>query len=188
MRTAKFFDDWARLESHLDNPMVLRAKRIFQWWRLCDGDAPLIAYGSSDDEQWVLAKLATVERPSMYEICVPHECVDLNPIILPPLLQVSDVDNDKLFVVTITPIGSLDGHVVLANQYIEPGTMLKLLISIEDTRSEPDIVLYDLIYPLMPFYGRSWERREESLLDVVVKWCESVEDNNSAMGYSKYVD
>lgn len=183
MRTVKFFDSWHRLEPYLDDPAVTRARRIFQWWRGRDEDGPLIENGVSDDEKWVVSKLAS--GPPMYKLCVPHECVDLNPILLPPLLTVSKVDESQLYVVGIAPVGSVDGHVVLTNQHLESSAVLRLSI---DESDDADVIFYDLIYPLMPFFGKSWEDRSQDLADVKVNWCDKVEFNNESMGYTKYVD
>jgi hypothetical protein len=148
-------------------------------------DGPLLGvpkdYPLTNDVKFVQEQIdKDPTKTNPYYYCVPHDCVELNPLIMGTLVSlVHGLDLDSICVLEIVPLDSFDKHVVISCKQLEPGDYS---ISHEMTE-ETDILLYDLIYPLMSFVGYAWDAREKKLDRVTVYSCMPLSQWNIDMGY-----
>lgn len=178
---ASFFDltnNWNKIKINTQNPKFREALNIYHWWTGREGKdlLPLCKEALSPDQKFIVQ-----QNKEPYIYCDPHECIDLNPIVMGTLLSIiKDIDFSKLYVLSILPNGnSWDHHIIITDTNVKEGTTLYL-------KDEGNIILYDLIYPLMSWKGKSWNNRNEDLTILGVTSSITLKDYWIQMNYISY--
>jgi hypothetical protein len=199
-----FFDtlgEWPKLFSYCNHGKFIEALNIYHWWNFrseIGNSRPLIQFksfeDSSIDESHVLDQLKLSFKPSTtpYWYCVPHDCVELNSIVMGTL--VSLYTQKEVFCLCVTPIGVHDIHVVVCNKRLSSGDEIHLVRNEKglvtachkDVVQDSKIIIYDLIYPLTSFWGNSWINREKKLKKLTVLDSSTLKENWKDMNYVSY--
>ena len=192
-----FFDikhNWDIFIPYLNHESFIRHLNQYKSWNFNKQyTGPLLYMNNysfnnpTEDVLYVSDKLdenLSINNP--YYFCVPHECVDLNPLVTSSLISsLLKVDLKELYVVNIQPINSYDIHVVISNQKLELREY-SMSMELEKNIFSEKILLFDLIYPLCNFVGKSWHDKDKDLDKILVTYCETVTDNIDAMGYFRH--
>jgi hypothetical protein len=213
MTTAYFFDileEWDKINHLILNESFIHHVNIYKWWNnnAEDGLDTIVCKNqhNTEDEKYIIEKANEFGRDSPYWLCSPHQCVDINVLVMGSLasLILKSIDlNIPLYYLKISPFSIVDNnphiqqlydydyHVVVSNKYIEPNTVFDfkynhiLAMSLKDVKENKEIILFDIIYPLMSFFGNQWSlnRRHLPLEKVKVTHCELLNTNMTSMKY-----
>lgn len=198
-----FFDilgEWAKFVPYLNAERFIESLNIYHWWnfRGKEGNTlPLIKTSDdmSEDESYVVDQLSSSNVESPYWYCVPHECVELNSLVMGTLASLyTKREMNELYSLAINPENLCAYHVVISNKILSAGDMIHLArnknnlitASHEDVVDNDKLILFDLIYPMMPFFGKSWVYRYKNLRNLTVLGCDTLEKNWDDMGYTGY--
>jgi hypothetical protein len=158
-------DFWNEFIPFFENKEFIRAINLYHSWENKEEiglSKPLIFTNrstsfvdefSSQDSINVIESLkidSSINNPAY--LCVPGDCIELNNIVLGSLMRLLFKEEIYSLVITLND-EDLFRHIVLSTKYIEPG-----VIKYDE---DSDIVLYDLIYPLMKWSGSTFEKREK---------------------------
>lgn len=196
-----FFDirgEWENMIPLLNNHHFIKSLNIYNWWNFIiqnNNTSPLIRINKDDiseDELYVIGKLFDADNQNPYWYCVPHECVNLNPLITGTLASL--YTQQPVFYLSLMPQGTHDVHVVVCNKQLSRGDIINLTrkdgllinASHQDAINNDVLIIYDIIYPLMSFFGYSWFDRTMKLDTLVVCQCTTLEDEWKSMGYMSY--
>lgn len=105
--------NWHLLVPYLNHPQFLEALAIYKWWsKIDDGEDKPLAYWNTlipecrdEDTMEILNKVGN--KHDIYWYCAPHQCVELNGIVLITLLELAF--KQPFYVV------DLPGHVLVSN-------------------------------------------------------------------------
>jgi len=196
--SANFFDiksNWALLESNLQNPVFIEAINLYHWWSFKPEtgiDVPLIEtnrfddYGiNADDVAYVRAKLLeNYSTSNPYWFCQPCDCVDLNGIVTYILLKMA-YPGKEWFVSTIYLNSESQSHIVITDKNLQE-TILDYDPYLVSTKPDDgNVIFYDLIYPLMPWYGKIFSDRSD-LTTIRIQTSIPVADHWKGMNYVSY--
>lgn len=188
-----FFDiktNWNKFIPYLTSKFFIQHMKIYKYWHfnlhydgpLIDIDLAMLDTKIPDTEDVIFVKNKLNENPTItnpYYFCVPHDCIELNPLIMGALISLFyNINYDNIYVITITPIDSYDRHIVISTQKLSIGIMNIVKDNIENS-----IILYDLIYPLCEFFGNSWVDRSIKLEMVNIQSCSSLTSYIESMAY-----
>lgn len=198
---ANFFDikaNWNLLESNFKNEEFIKAINMYHWWGFKEEigtDLPLIeterfsrenySEESYKDVIYVQNRLAEnyhISNP--YWFCYPGDCVELNSIIMYQLLKLT-YPNKKWYVAEIHLNNEHNFHLVIIDKPINESIFVDFDIYAEE--SEDTIMIYDLIYFLMPWYGKTFETRE-SVNSIRIDQTIEGSDYWKSMNYISYFD
>jgi len=227
----EFFDvisNWEKLEKYTKHPRFLEALCIYRWWNFIPCNSPLPLYTenarrteemkliieSSEDIDF-LKEMLNKEKKGPYLYCVPHDCIELNSIVMGTLLSLMTGKALKdLYVLSIVPNdNSWNRHIVVSESEVEEGETFEYIHGGEGEKREIEgeieivgiegkeieeggtkeggkdmkrIIVYDFIYPLLPLRGNSWHKREEKLMTLTISNCQNMDDIWTSMGYINY--
>lgn len=129
--------------------------------------------GITDEVKYILSKNPdSTDNP--YWWCVPHDCVELNGILTAVIVkQLLKVGLDKIYNVTLKS-DKWSPHVVISSEYVNSTNV--------NSGAFKNIVLYDLICPMLPIFDEYKKLKLECI------HCQSVAQNWNEMGYIKYFE
>lgn len=179
--------EWPKLAPFLSHPKFIQALNIYHWWNSepeIGNDQPLLKRLLSSDELYVAQKLKECDQNSPYWYCVPHECVELNIIVMGTLISL--YTRQELFYLRVDPLpcDPTNYHIIVCNKPLKSGDIIEL--GGMSTQQDDRLMLYDFIYPLMPFFGNSWANRNEKLEKLVVTNCTPLSQHWKEMNYVSY--
>jgi hypothetical protein len=209
--TGRFFDvlnSWHQLLPYISHPETQRALEIYHWRRYqsnVDNSMALVSFvddaRTSPDVAYVKETIQQLiddgidPKLTPYWYCMPHECLDLNSLIMGTLASLSL--GKEVYILVVVPFGvtvleqrrSL--HIVVSDRKCNRDDTIEIRSADTnadaDANAGTDIVIYDLIYPLMEFYPNSWDARDGPPLDKLrVVSCISMSGSNIQMGYINY--
>ncbi len=195
-------NEWPRFLPYLETSSFIEALNIHHWWNFKEQNGSILPLmqkhdNMSTDEIYVIDKLKSLNSKSPYWYCCPHDCVELNPIIMGTLISLyTNKSKKELFYLSIVPnhTNSYDQHIVVCNKQLFRDDIIHLFRNKNtlstachnDVMINDKLILFDLIYPLMPFFGNSWEIRNEKLEILKVKYCDTLENYWKSMNYVSY--
>lgn len=130
---------------------------------------------------YVQEKLKKCDKYDIYWYCAPADCSSLNVIVTSGLISLYlNKGLDELYILTISPSDDLNNiHFVICNKFINYRTLLKIstdevtLVNKKDVDENNKIIFFDLIYPLMPYFGYSWSNNKK-LEYIITGYCKTV--------------
>jgi len=198
--SANFYDiksNWNILEQHLQDPEFIKYANIYRWWSMKPEigiDMPLIKIGmfddygvNEDDVIYVEDKLRenySIANP--YWFCQPCDCQELNSIVTYALFKLAYPEKEW-YVATINLDSERVSHIVITDKYIDPNTTLDYDSYLVSSVLNDDVIFYDLIYPLMPWYGMTHSDRSE-VNTIYVHGTVKMEEHWKSMNYVSYFD
>lgn len=103
---------------------------------------------------------------------VPHQCASLNIIVMASLLKLASPDN-KIYITRLRNGGPNEYHYVITSVQLESNTILDFE---DDNNDNEIIILYDLYYPVMSYFGFHYRDDTKSLTSQSVESSTSVAD------------
>lgn len=195
-----FFDilgQWKDLVPYLKHPKFTEALNLYHWWKSDSEDGnehPLIRGDDNLDleEAYVYDRLdQPKDYTNIYWYVVPHDCVELNSIVLGTLMSL--YFDKPIYSLIVEPPSDPSPHVILSNKQLQAGDVIYLPRGSNDRLKQPgdenqDLILYDLIYPTAPFFGDSWveNKRDQPIDSLVVTSSCPLEEMWSEMNYTLY--
>lgn len=208
-----FYDilgEWQDLVSYIDNPKFIEALNIHHWWNFKEETGnkyPMIMTSNIKDitddntphdyildSEYIKNKVKICDKYSPYWYCVPGDCVELNSIVMGTLISLYlNKSKEELYYVSLYPPHSpIDYHIVIINKYVNIGD--KILFDKDNMKvgkeslSSDKLIIYDFIYPLMTFFGKTWVSNErQNHLDLLeVSSCTTLEQNFISMNFNLY--
>lgn len=197
--SANFFDiksNWNILEPHLQNPEFIEAVNLYHWWSFKPENGIVLPFIETDrfddygintnDVIFVKEKLTeNYSTSNPYWFCQPCDCVELNTIITYKLFKLAYPEKEWYFA-TINLNSEQQSHIVITDKRIPNNTVLKYdpyLVS--TTPDDNNIIFYDLIYPLMPWYGKIFSDRSD-LTTINIPYSVPIADHWKGMNYISY--
>ena len=192
--SVNFFDiktNWSSLKCYLQDPKFIEAVNIYHWWASNPEigiDKSFIEtkrfdfYGVNDkDVKYVENELIqNYSTSNPYWFCQPCDCVELNSIVTFSLFKLAYPEKEW-YVANINLNSEQESHMVITDKFIPDDTLLNY-----DSGNNPDnIVLYDLIYPLLPWYGKIFSDRSD-LTTIRIRYVTKIEDFWKGMNYIGY--
>lgn len=175
---ARFYDivgKWKEIFSPLINHYAfLRALRVYRKWNFVDDmdHNPLIFCNwnkehpfdhtyMSKDELEILCRVNDGITPTdVWWYVAPHQCIELNGIVMATLCRLAFPD--KQFYMTTVVTNNKSYHVVITDKKLTSGDALHL------NTGTDEVILYDLYYPCMSYFGFCHNNRSEPLTDFTV--------------------
>lgn len=193
-----FKSNWSQFEHLFHNEEFITAVNIFHWWAKKDQngiDCPLIENdrrdeddmrGSGEDDiKFTVDKLAQkFSTSNPYWFTCPGECIELNNLVTYTLLKL--MFPDKTFYSTIIYLnGEAEHHNVITCKEIKQNSDFVLDLSLVDDNE--GLILYDLIYPLCFWFGKTFESRE-SVTFITIDPNYPTEEEWYECGYTSYFE
>lgn len=203
MFSADFFSNWETLGHIFENPKFIWALNLRRWWSKnpeignnepilymdCHNNPNALNIIQPDELKYITKKLNKCNMYSPYWYCYPTDCVDLNSIVTGTLVSLTlNLPMKELYCISIIPNDTYDPHVVITPNKCLVGDVLhfpKFGSNITHTEKN-NVILFDLIYPLSPFYGKSWADRNINLITANVVRSSDLESYWADMGYIQY--
>lgn len=207
-------EEWHKFMPYLYSNEFIESLNIYHWWNFQEENGniePLIRSNNklSNDEKYIIDKLKNCNNNDIYYYCVPHDCIELNNIVMGTLLSLYiNKDKTKIYHLSIAPEDYIyDKHIVICNKYLSTGDKItlvhnndKLSLISYDNVDNSNIILFDLIYPLMPYFGKrssasptgifdfgnSWSDNTQKLENLIVLDCTTLQQQWDDMGYINY--
>lgn len=186
-----FFDTlnkWHELVPFVQHTEFVRAVNQRRWWQIKEqvGTTTPLLYDIlekevvSRDRQYVENKLNSCTAQDPWWYCVPHDCVDLNPLVTGRLISLYlNKPLDQLYYISLLPndAPSWEYHVVITDTPLTEGKQYNVT-------PNSGVALYDLIYPLLPYQGDSWHK-QEPLVTATINHCLPLDELFRRMSYNQ---
>jgi hypothetical protein len=198
-----FFDilgEWDKLQPYVNDEKFKLKLKMYKWWNFKDvnSNQPLIDIFNGkttnpdmiNDLTYIKDKIKVSTYRDVWWYCSPGDCIESSALILSTLLSLAF--KQDFYIIHVGPNDNKwNSHQLLCNKKLDI-TTLRLIRDnngklITRKHNNEDIILYDLIYPLVPFFGKSWDNREQQLDTLqILHNCSDVRLNNISMGYYNY--